>query len=90
MKDYEEMLPKEYYSGKHEKINHPTHYNVGRIEVIDFIEDQKLGFSLGNCIKYICRAGKETNNPIEDLNKAKWYLEREIQRLQRNDTSSSK
>ena len=90
MKDYEEMLPRGYYSGKNETVNHPTHYNAGKIEVIDFIEDQKLGFALGNCIKYICRAGKKNNNPIEDLNKAKWYLEREIQRLQKNDTSSSK
>lgn len=88
-RDYN-FCPEGILTGKNEKVNHPTHYNSGKIEVIDFIEDQKLGFSLGNCIKYICRAGKKTSNPIEDLNKAKWYLEREIQRLQKNDTSSSK
>ncbi len=49
--------------------------------MIDFIEDQDLGFSLGNAVKYICRAGvknKETRK--EDLQKAKWYLERGIDR----------
>lgn len=61
-----------------DNVNHPSHYNSGKIEVIDFIEDQKLDFSLGNCIKYICRAGKKNDNAIEDLEKAKWYLEREI------------
>ena len=61
-----------------DNINHPIHYNTGKIEVIDFIEDQKLGFSLGNVVKYVCRAGKKNDNAIEDLEKAKWYLEREI------------
>ena len=61
----------------HEMVDHPSHYNTGKIEVIDFIEDQKLGFHLGNAVKYICRAGKK--NPvtkIEDINKAIWYLSR--------------
>jgi len=65
-----------------EKVNHPSHYNTGRIEVIDFIEDQKLGFCLGNVIKYVSRAGKkDSSKTIEDLEKAKWYLEREIKKL---------
>lgn len=54
-----------------DKINHPAHYNRGKIEVIDFIEDQELGFHLGNTVKYICRTGvknKETGK--EDLQKA--------------------
>lgn len=37
-------------------VDHPAHYNTGSIEVIDFIEDQRLGFHLGNVVKYICRA----------------------------------
>ncbi len=60
-------------------IDHPQHYNTGKIEVIDFIEDQKLGFSLGNAVKYISRAGKkDQSKKIEDLKKAIWYIEREI------------
>lgn len=63
-------------------VNHPSHYTDGKIEVIDFIEDKKLGFHLGNTVKYICRAGKkDPEKTIEDLQKAEWYLCREIQRL---------
>lgn len=61
-----------------EKVSHPQHYNSGKIEVIDFVEDQNLGFHLGNVVKYITRA--EHKNGIEDLKKARWYLDREIQR----------
>lgn len=65
-----------------EYVENPSHYNSGKIEVIDFIEDQKLGFCLGNVIKYVSRAGKkDSSKTIEDLEKAKWYLEREIENL---------
>ena len=64
-----------------DNVSHPSHYNYGKIEVIDFIEDQELGFCLGNCIKYICRCGRK-NNPKEDLEKAKWYLERELKKYE--------
>jgi len=47
-----------------------------------------LCFCLGNVIKYVARAGKKTSNPIEDLEKAKWYLERHIQKLKENNDSS--
>lgn len=63
-----------------EAVNHPSHYNSGKIEVIDFIDDQKLNFARGSAIKYICRAGKKLNE-IEDLRKAVWYLEHEIKIL---------
>lgn len=59
------------------QVEHPSHYNKGKYECIDVIEDWKLGFNLGNCLKYMCRAehkGKE----LEDLKKAKFYLERQI------------
>lgn len=72
-KDYE-------LAQEEEAVNHPSHYNQG-IETIDVIESWGLNFSLGNAIKYILRAphkGKE----LEDLRKAKWYLEREIKRLE--------
>ena len=64
-------------SPQKEAVNHPSHYQGNKFEVIDIIEDYKLGFSLGNAIKYILRAGKK-NNYKEDLQKAIWYLQREI------------
>ena len=60
-------------------VSHPSHYNQG-IEAIDIIESWDLNFSLGNAIKYILRSpykGKQ----IEDLEKARWYIDREINRL---------
>lgn len=62
-----------------EKIDHPSHYNMGKIEVISVIEDWKLDFHLGNCVKYIGRSVYK-GNYLEDLKKARWYLDREIKR----------
>ena len=64
-------------------VNHPSHYTQGKYEVIDVIEDWNLGFNLGNAIKYIGRAGHK-DDIVQDLEKAKWYIEREIQRLKKN------
>ena len=62
-----------------EAINHPPHYADGKIEVIDFIEDKNLNFNLGNVVKYVARAGKkDKSKELEDLEKALWYLQREI------------
>lgn len=58
-------------------IDHPSHYNRGKIEVIEFIEDQGLSFHLGNVIKYVARAGSK-GDKLEDLKKARWYLDRYI------------
>lgn len=58
-------------------VDHPSHYNKGNIEVIDFIEDQQLPFHLGNVVKYIARAGSK-GDKLEDLKKARWYLDRYI------------
>lgn len=67
---------------ENDSVNHPSHYTSGKIEVIDFIEDQKLGFCLGNTVKYIARAGKkDPSRLLEDLKKAQWYLEREIKSI---------
>lgn len=60
-----------------DNVNHPAHYKVGGIETIDFIEAKGLGYNLGNVIKYITRADHK-DNTIEDLCKARWYLNREI------------
>lgn len=66
----------------HDPVHHPSHYTDGKIEVIDFIEDKKLGFALGNAVKYIARAGKkDPSKKVEDLQKAAWYIQRELDRL---------
>lgn len=65
-------------------VDHPSHYADGKIEVIEYIEDKKLNFHRGNAVKYISRAGKkDPANEIEDLQKAIWYLQREIENLRR-------
>jgi len=58
-------------------VNHPPHYTAGGIETIDFIEAKKLGYNLGNVIKYITRSDLK-GSQLEDLEKALWYLNREI------------
>lgn len=60
-------------------VERPTHYTQGRIEVCDFIIDQKMGFLEGNIIKYVSRY--KLKNGIEDLRKAKWYLDKLIETL---------
>lgn len=72
-----------------ETVNHPAHYNSGGIEVIDVIEDWGLGFSLGNALKYICRAGRKTNDPTEDLKKAQWYIRRAMRNRESSQTSEN-
>jgi hypothetical protein len=59
-------------------VNHPAHYKAGGIETIDFIEAKDLNYRLGNVVKYVARAGKKDTDPIQDLEKAAWYLNREI------------
>lgn len=68
----------------HDPVNHPRHYNKhpSGIECIDVTEH--FNFNQGNAIKYIWRAG-EKGDAIEDLQKAKWYLDREIERRRRED-----
>ena len=71
-------------------VNRPSHYTDSNIEVIDYIEDKKLGFCLGNAIKYISRAGKKKDHgrdmidkEIEDLKKAIRYINRRIFELKK-------
>ena len=64
-------------------INHPQHYTFGSLEVIDAIEAWQLGFHLGNVVKYVARAAHK-GRYLEDLKKARWYLEREIARSERD------
>lgn len=71
-------------------VNNPPHYGgLGNTyETINVIEAWGLGFCLGNTVKYISRAGKK-GDALEDLKKARWYLDREISTLQRKSVLSS-
>jgi hypothetical protein len=64
-----------------DSVNHPAHYTYGPMEVIDIIEGFGLGFHLGNVVKYVLRA--EHKNGLEDLKKARWYLDRLIQQREK-------
>ena len=68
------------------EVNHPSHYNTGKIEVIEYIEDKGLNFNLGNAVKYISRAGHKggSDKYIQDLEKAVWYINREILTARKN------
>jgi hypothetical protein len=62
-------------------VNHPPHYTFGAIEVIEVIEDWRLGYHLGNAVKYIARAPHK-GSELEDLKKAQWYLNRAITKME--------
>lgn len=69
---------------KKEQVNHPKHYNHGKFEVIDVIEDWDVDFHIGNVIKYVSRAGRKNDDTeIQDLKKALWYLQRKIELLEK-------
>lgn len=66
-----------------DNVNSPKHYTSGGIETIDAIEAWGLGFTLGNAVKYLSRAGKkDPAKTVEDLKKAIWYIQREIKTLE--------
>ena len=65
---------------KPDNVNHPAHYKVGGIETIDFIEAKGLNYHLGNVVKYVTRADHKGDR-LENLEKARWYLDREISKL---------
>jgi len=67
-----------------DNVNHPTHYNMGNIEAIDAILDWNLGFCLGNAVKYIARC-EYKNNKKEDLEKAIWYIQKEIEEMNKQE-----
>lgn len=70
--------------GESNSVNHPSHYNTGKIEVIDAIEDWKLDFHKGNAVKYIARSSHKKNEK-DDLKKAIWYLRRYVQNIINNE-----
>lgn len=64
-------------------ISSPSHYRHGDFEVIEIIESLDLNFHRGNVLKYLLRAGKKRlSSESEDLKKARWYLDREIRRIE--------
>lgn len=65
----------------HDPVNHPSHYteHASGVECIQITEH--MNFCLGNAVKYIWRAGLKNDNAIEDLKKARWYVDRELERL---------
>lgn len=68
---------------KEDIVNSPSHYTQGKIEIADFIDDQKMDFFLGNAIKYLSRY-KHKGKPLEDLKKARWYVQRLIKNEETN------
>ena len=72
---------------KSDAINHPSHYSEGRkYEPIEVICDWGLNFDLGNTVKYVSRAGRKANNSaVQDLKKAKFYLEHAIKKLEEDE-----
>lgn len=58
-------------------VNSPSHYTQGKIEVIDFITDQRMSYMQGNVVKYISRY--KYKNGLEDLRKAEWYIRKLIE-----------
>lgn len=72
-----------------EMVDHPAHYGGADnpYEAIKVIEAWDLGFCLGNAVKYISRAGKK-GDALEDLKKARWYLEREISDREKRATGT--
>ena len=72
---------------QNKNIDHPSHYNHGKIETIDYIEDclgieKFIGFCIGNVLKYISRAGYKGDAYLEDYKKAKWYLNKAVECLE--------
>ena len=82
MNDREAIFTIDKEEFKKELVNHPQHYGGkdNPYEAIKVIEAWDLGFCLGNTVKYIARAGKK-DDTIQELEKALWYLKREIKNL---------
>lgn len=83
--------PYSYGTPKNDVVNHPQHYTSGKYEVIDMIAemvkhyDGEVAYDLGNTVKYIARAGiKNPDTLVEDLRKSAWYLNRAIEKLEKN------
>lgn len=80
---YNWNIPGKRNEEKEDEIRHPSHYCFGKYEPVKVIQDWGLSFCCGNVLKYIARAGrKEGNSKLQDLLKAKQYIEFEIEELE--------
>ena len=83
--EHEEEDTMETEETETEQVNHPKHYqSEDGMEVIKVIESFRLGFNLGNVVKYVLRCGKK-DDPRQELKKARWYLDREIRLMEGGD-----
>lgn len=80
-RDYTDKELQATYNKTEDMVNSPKHYTFGTIEVIEVIDDWRLGYHEGNCVKYIARA-KHKGEELQDLKKAQWYLNRKIQNME--------
>lgn len=82
--DYYVLAEDEEEQHTTDPVNHPDHYNYGEIEIIDFIEqvtehyNSDVAYHIGNAIKYLARSPHK--NGKEDIEKARWYIERAYQK----------
>ena len=76
---YKEAALKMLGAKEADLVNKPPHYTTGGVETLDFIEAKDLNYRLGNVVKYVVRCGKKNTDPVQDLEKAMFYLKREIE-----------
>ena len=81
VEDARQVLEEKFQKGSFDVVMKPAHYNYGKFETIDVIEDWELNFHCGNAVKYISRH-KHKGTPIQDIKKAVWYLQRYLQTLE--------
>lgn len=82
VKDIPPMPPVKPPKDVMDDVEHPAHYIREGLEVIDIIEAFKLNYQLGNVVKYVLRH-QEKGNPLKDLKKARWYINREIENMEK-------
>ena len=78
--NYNQPMPVPKNVNTSNSVDHPAHYNTGQVEVIDAIEAWGLDFCAGNVVKYVARH-LHKGSPREDLEKARWYIDRMLDRL---------
>ena len=81
IEDARQALEGKFHKDLFDVVIKPAHYNHGKLETIDVIEDWELSFHCGNAVKYISRH-KHKGTPIQDIKKAVWYLQRYLQTLE--------
>ena len=83
LEEHQDQLKFDFMNKDENDINHPHHYTAGGIEVFDFIQSWGLDFAEGNVVKYVVR-GPFKGNRLKDLKKARWYLNKLIERAEQD------